>query len=386
MYQRVIVPLDGSEVAEKALPYGIAIAQKFGVRLTLVRAYEGEHATTRTLAMMPAGDPGGGIIDPRTVDLLEQAAKEAEAETRTYLDAKVKELTAQGLTVDSVMADGDATDLILQEADREPDTLVVMCTHGRGGLERLVFGSTARAVLDKFQGQLLLIRVYESSDIGSGGEQGMDISIGADVVGTGGKLGEVHRVVVDARTDTITDLVVRHGGIFPGRERIVPLGHVTKVENGVVHLDVDEKGFEALDGFTDDRFRAPDASYLGPPGFRNEDFLMDVTVAEGAMAGLGGGPTPPMGFPGGDQITPDDMSRPAVSPGTDVLDEGGEKVGEVHEISFASDSGKPTRLVMRKGFIFHNDTEIPADWIKEISDDGILLNVPKSRVEALTEK
>jgi uncharacterized protein YrrD len=212
----------------------------------------------------------------------------------------------------------------------------------------------------------------------------MDISIGADVIGTSGKLGEVHRVIVDARQDVITDLVVKHGFAF-GRERILPLSHVTKVENGVIHVDLDEKSFEILDGYTDDRFHSPDVSYVGPPGFRNEDFLIDVTVAEGPQAGLGGGPTPVLGFPGGDQITPDDMSRPAVSSGTHVLDSLGEKVGEVHEMSFDAQTGAPSRLVVKSGFIFRHETEIPASMIQEISDDGVMLNAPKSEIEKLTE-
>jgi sporulation protein YlmC with PRC-barrel domain len=110
---------------------------------------------------------------------------------------------------------------------------------------------------------------------------------------------------------------------------------------------------------------------------------MDVTVAQGAV---GGGPTPPMGYPGGDQITPDDMMRPDVSPGDDVLDETGQKVGEVHELSFAADTGKPTRLVVRKGFIFKDDTEVPIEWVEDITDDGIMLNVPKSKFDALAEQ
>jgi hypothetical protein len=160
---------------------------------------------------------------------------------------------------------------------------------------------------------------------------------------------------------------------------------VTKVENGVVHVDLDEKHFEIMDGYTDDRYHAPDPSYTGPPGFNNEDFLMDVTVAEGPTAGYAGGPTPPLGFPGGQQITPDDMVRPAVSSGTPVLDSTGEKVGEVHEMAFASDGGAPTRLVARSGFIFHRDTEIPVSMIAEISDDGVMLNVAKADVEKLAE-
>lgn len=384
MFQRVIVPLDGSEVSEAALRYGAEVARRFGTTLVLLSAYAGEEESTRMLAMMPA-DPAGGVVDPRSVQMMEESARAAGSETRQYLDTKSRELATDGLTVDTVMVDGGAAEAILNEARREPGALVVMCTHGRGGLSRLVFGSTAQDVLGKIQSPLLLVRIYESSNPDSGGALGMDISIGADVIGTDKKLGEVHRVIVDARTDTVTDLVVKHGFAF-GRERIVPLSHVTKTENGVVHVDLDEKHFEIMDGYTDDRYRAPDPSYTGPPGFRNEDFLMDVTVAEGPLAGYAGGPVPPLGFPGGQQITPDDMSRPAVSSGTPVLDSAGEHIGDVHEMSFASDGGAPTRLVVRSGFLFHHDTEVPASMIAEISDDGVMLNVTKDQVEQMAGK
>jgi nucleotide-binding universal stress UspA family protein/uncharacterized protein YrrD len=381
-FSRVVVPLDGSTTAENALEYAPEIARRFSARLVLLSAYEGEQQSARVWATMPA-DPVSGGADPNTYQLMEESAKVAEQDTRTYLDEKSKALTAEGLAVDTLMVDTNPADAILAEAHREPGTLVVMCTHGRGGLDRLVFGSTAQTVLRKIETPLLLVRVYEDSDLTRKGLD-MDISIGADVVGKEGKLGEVHRIVVDARTDTITDLVVKHGRFF-GTERILPLGQVSRVEGGVIHVDLDEKSFEALDGYSDDRLRAPDPSYVGPPGFRNEDFLMDVTVAEGPTIGLAGGPTPVLGYPSGEQITPDDTVRPTVDPGDNVLDSTGEKVGEVHSISFDTQTGAPTHLVIRSGFLFHHDTEVPGSYIKEIEDDGILLNVTKSDLEKLKE-
>lgn len=381
MFQRVIVPLDGSEVSEKALTYGAEIARRFEARLTLLRAFAGQEQSTRMLAMMPA-EPAGGVVDPRALEMVEESAQAAESDARTYLNGKAEELGAGGLRVDSVSVDGGAAETILAEARREPGTLVVMCTHGRGGISRLVFGSTAQEVLQKSEAPILLIRVYENTSIESGGRHNMDISIGADVIGTSGKLGEVHRVIVDARTERVTDLVVKHGFIF-GRERVVPLTHVTGVENGVVHLDLDEKGFEIMDGFTEDRYRAPDPSWSGPPGFGGPGYLMDVTVAEGPMMGIAGGPVPTLGFPGGEQVSPDDMARPTVSPGTPVLDVEGHKIGEVHEMGFAADTGAPTRLVVRSGGIFHHDTEVPVSMVQEIGDDGVMLNVARSAVEQL---
>ena len=378
------MPLDGSEVAEKALTYGVEIARRFGARLVLLRAYAGQEQSTRMLAMMPA-EPAGGVTDPRTIQLVEETAEHAQADAEQYLKTQAQALTAEGFGVDTVLVDDSAADAILMEANRAAGALVVMCTHGRGGLARLVFGSTAQEVLHKIQAPLLLIRVYENPNVRSGGDRGMDINIGADVIGTSGKLGEVHRVILDARSERITDLVVKHGFLF-GRERVVPLAHVTEVENGVVHLDLDERGFEAMDGFSDDRYRAPDPSWVGPPGRRSEDFLMDVTVAEGPMAGLGGGPTPPLGFPGGQQVSPDDMARPTVSPGTPVLDRDGKHIGDVHEMAFSAEHGTPTRLVVRSGGIFHHDTEVPASMVQEIGDDGVMLNVVQDEVEKLGER
>lgn len=384
MFERVIVPLDGSDVAEKALAYGTEIARRFGARLVLVRAYAGQEQSTRMLAMMPA-EPAGGAVDPRAIQMVEDTARLAEQDSRDYLDAKAKELGADGLAVETVMVDDSAADAILKEANRETGALVVMCTHGRGGLSRLVFGSTAQEVLHKVQAPILLIRVYESTNPEDGGARGMDISIGADVIGTGGKLGEVHRVIADSRTDRITDLVVKHGFLF-GRERIVPLSHVTSVENGVIHVDLDEKTFEIMDGYTDDRYRAPDPNWVGPPGFNREDFLMDVTVAEGPQMGLGGGPVPTLGFPGGQQISPDDMSRPSISPGTTVLSSDGEKLGVVDEMAFDASSGAPTHLRIKSGGIFKHETTIAASAIAEISDDGVMLNLSKADIEKMADK
>jgi len=372
---------------------GQEIALKFSAPVALVRAYEGEDQSTRMLAMMPA-DPGAGMIDPTTVQAVTDAAEMSKKDARAYIDAKAAALTALGLTVTTVLADDTPADAILTEARRDPAALVVMCTHGRGGLDRLFFGSVAQDVLHKLQTPLLLIRVQAAlkaqrdrgtteargSNAQSGGISQMDINIGADVIGSDGKLGQVHRVIVDARTDRVTDLIVKHGFIW-GNERVMPLTHVSKVENGAIHVDLDEKHFAILDGFTDDRYRAPDMQYNGPPGFNNTDFLMDVMVAEGSAAGLGQA-LPPMGFPGGQQLTPDDMSRPAVQPGTPVMDKDGEKIGEVHEFGMAADTGAPTHLTVRSGFLFHSDTTIPVELIAEISDDGIMLNVTKDQVQA----
>jgi uncharacterized protein YrrD len=213
----------------------------------------------------------------------------------------------------------------------------------------------------------------------------MDIKIGADVMGTDEKLGEVQRVIVDGNSNTVTDLVVKHGFLF-ARERIVPRSHITDVTDGVIHVDLDKHGFEAMDGFTDERYHTPDPNYTGPPGFANSEFLLDAAVAGGSGAGIGAVySAPPLGFPGGEAVTPDDPQRAAIHVGSDVLDDAGEKVGEVGELTLTPDTGYPTHLVVRRGFLFTEETEIPLGWIQEFSDKGVTLNVHKDSVEHLAE-
>ena len=202
----------------------------------------------------------------------------------------------------------------------------------------------------------------------------MEIRLGAEVIGTQGKLGTVQRVIVESHTERVTDLVVRHHGLL-GHTRVVPLGHVANVADDAVHLDLDEAGFEALDGFVSDRYHAPNATFT-PPGSSTTTFAVDATVAGGGFGGHLGG------LPSG-QTWPDDTERAAVGAGTPVIDVTGVRIGAVHELRFA-ESGAPTRLVLRRGRLLHHDTVIPLDWVKEIGDDGILLRVPASRVAELS--
>jgi len=210
----------------------------------------------------------------------------------------------------------------------------------------------------------------------------MEIAIGADVIGKNGKLGTVHRVIVDARSNAVTDLVVKHGFPFT-QERIVPLATVTKTDADGIHVDLDERAFEALEGFVEQNFRAPDPDYVGPPGFETTEFLLNEVTAGATL--LGGEAVPPLGFPGGEPLAPADTTRPVVEPGTPIVDADGETVGEVHEFAADAETGAPQKLVLRRGLLFHREMELPLAWIAQISDKGVALNVTKREVEAWLE-
>lgn len=132
----VLVPLDGSDLAERALPTAVRIAQQHGARLALVRAAE---------AHVPPG------VDPSD----QQVAAVGEAER--YLAGIEARLSEAGLEVESVVPYGDSAAGILLEVRLRQAELVVMSTHGRGGMSRLLLGSVAMAVLEKSPVPLLLI-------------------------------------------------------------------------------------------------------------------------------------------------------------------------------------------------------------------------------------
>lgn len=212
----------------------------------------------------------------------------------------------------------------------------------------------------------------------------MDILVGATVYGTDGKLGEVQRLIADARTDTITDLVVKHGTFF-GTERVVPMVHVVGVkEDGCVRLDLDERTFQIMDGFTDEPVTGPNPDYVGPPtddlqGTYRGNLVYDAAVAAGPLLLFAG---KPLGYPGGEQVTPDELQPPAIAAGTAVLDVNGEQVGEVGEVGVDAESGGISRLTVQRGLLFKDEGELPLGWVKSLSSEGILLHVPKDEVEA----
>lgn len=145
VYERILVALDGSERAERVLPYVAPLADKFGASVTLLRA-------TTSVGMVVAGD-----IDP--TPLLEAERQEATA----YLAALAARLAEVGLTVSTASPEGPAADALVEHARRTGADLIALTTHGRGGLGRLLFGSVADAVLRHAPCPVLLVRLGEAT-------------------------------------------------------------------------------------------------------------------------------------------------------------------------------------------------------------------------------
>ncbi|MGA3159159.1 MAG: universal stress protein [Steroidobacteraceae bacterium] len=144
MYRAILVPLDGSETANGGLREAIKLSQSLQATLRLLCI-----ANETDLALAEAAYPNA--------DLLNQLHQAGE----TVLRDGEREVRAAGLTVSSVLLDTStktAGELIIEQAHEWPCDLIVMGTHGRRGLHRLVLGSSAEFVLRHTPVPVLMVR------------------------------------------------------------------------------------------------------------------------------------------------------------------------------------------------------------------------------------
>lgn len=146
MYQKVLVPLDGSNLAECALSHVE----------TLIN--EGSAGEVTLLNIVQFEIPWADMDDRKPVDI--NALRESVLDaSRRYLTAAASRLSAKGIKVktESIEANRPA-EAILDYARQQGKDLIVMATHGRTGFKKLMLGSVAFAVLNGSPVPVLLIR------------------------------------------------------------------------------------------------------------------------------------------------------------------------------------------------------------------------------------
>lgn len=143
MYQKILVPLDGSELAECVLPHVEAIAKGYGaINVIFMRVVEpflrGEYSFS------------------------EEELKRFESENREfakeYLDQLVSRINSDGMNVQTVAITGKAVESITDYATKNEVDLIVIATHGRSGISRWAQGSVADRLLRSSCVPVLMIR------------------------------------------------------------------------------------------------------------------------------------------------------------------------------------------------------------------------------------
>lgn len=145
---RILLPLDGSTLAEQALPLAEAVARAFGAEIIVLRVI------TPVTSPYVYGDALAGYAAPYIEDVLEAQRNEAE----NYVTDTVEQLRAAGLRARGEVAGGLPADEILRVAAEHHADLIVMATHGRSGLGRFALGSVAERIVSASPVPVLVIR------------------------------------------------------------------------------------------------------------------------------------------------------------------------------------------------------------------------------------
>ena len=141
MIKRLLVPLDGSKLAEEALVVAGDLAESLNGTLVLAR-------------VVPPPIPGRFYAPGLLEQVQEAQAKEAEA----YLASVAQRLSEDRLTVETCVLRGEVAKTLVAFAERERCQLIAIASHGLGGLGWHVFGSVAQKLLQAARCPVVVVR------------------------------------------------------------------------------------------------------------------------------------------------------------------------------------------------------------------------------------
>jgi nucleotide-binding universal stress UspA family protein len=146
MYKKVLVPLDGSKLAECVLPHVESIAGGCGVEeVIFLRVAEPLH--------LPSG--GGVYLDQQTIDRIDADSKAA---AESYLGQLVKRTRYNGVSIKTELITGVPAESIADYAMKNSIDLIAIATHGRSGISRWAWGSVADRILRSACVAVLMVR------------------------------------------------------------------------------------------------------------------------------------------------------------------------------------------------------------------------------------
>lgn len=148
MFKKIMVPLDGSELAECVLPYVQTVAETKGVEtVVFIRIVE-------PLSLSPVRGETGWF----TEEEMKQIDDRAKAAAESYLDNLVNNVNYGQVAVQKEVMAGWVVELLADYAKKNNVDLIIAATHGRSGVSRWVMGSVADRLLRSVNIPVLLVR------------------------------------------------------------------------------------------------------------------------------------------------------------------------------------------------------------------------------------
>ena len=153
MYKRIMVPLDGSELAERVLPHVNTFVSAFpATSAVLVRVVEPSPSLFDDTASISSTSREKMIADIKQID------EKRKLDAAAYLDGVIQKVTSEGGKFTSVVLSGRVAERLAEYIEKQDMDLVIIATHGRSGISRWVRGSIAERVLTASRCPVLLVR------------------------------------------------------------------------------------------------------------------------------------------------------------------------------------------------------------------------------------
>ena len=150
MYDHILISTDGSEVAQKGVDHGLSLAKSLGARATIIMV------TERFPIYAEPGIAGTWVPGPAEIAQYDASQKELAQKVLAAVEAAARKL---GVPADTVhVPEAYPAEAIVELAKARNCSLIVMASHGRRGLRKLVLGSQTSEVLANSPVPVLVVR------------------------------------------------------------------------------------------------------------------------------------------------------------------------------------------------------------------------------------
>jgi nucleotide-binding universal stress UspA family protein len=149
---RLVIPLDGSQIAERVLPVAASLAKQFDVPVHVVRAVD-------AASSLPIATGVLEVAPVITAEVTDRIWQEAESEARSTVTTAVSRLRAEGVDASGGILNGSPFFAISEAI--QPGDLLVLTSHGRGGVRRWLLGSVAEKLVREADAPVLLVPALE---------------------------------------------------------------------------------------------------------------------------------------------------------------------------------------------------------------------------------
>ena len=202
------------------------------------------------------------------------------------------------------------------------------------------------------------------------------VALGASVrTADGHEVGKVDRLIVDPYTLSIHSMVIRKGFILPHAVQI-PLVAIQDITDGELRLRYSAEQVKRLPEFVDAHYAAPPTGYVPPAAYVRDSLLWPLGVPL----------LPPPPPQRNETAVRWDSNNAEITEGSDVVARDGTKLGEVHAVSLDPATRRPLSFVVRRGFLFSQEVELPAEAVRDVGRGVVYVDLDPDQARARAQR